>query len=299
MKNFSDIDYWKLNETLSVVHAAMLAASLEPGSVAFVDKNDLASGYFHYRYENNHVDNYFTSSPYVAVFTAIRSAILSNKIKANIAHIAREAPLYGRIGGYLESNEDYINYETLVITNGAILKTNVNESEAVWGGRATVIYVKEPDWNHTQVNVDELKEWMGRRGFYPPFFFPEGSQEGFRDKAHPRYAPKLACAVGAWEAVEKSRPNKSVKATVVEWVQANAVTFGMVEAEGIPSQSAVEEVAKVVNWDTRGGANRTGGEVDLDLATSISEPVENIREINLSTSKSGGFSRDLDDEIPF
>lgn len=300
MNSFRDIDYWKLNESLSVVHAAMLASDLEPGSIVFKDKNDVASGYFRFKSDNDYEGNYFTSSPYVAVFTAIRSAVLSNKLNANISHIARDAPYYGRVRDFLDSGEDFINYDTIVVTNGAVLKSNVSENEASWGRQASVIYVKEPDWNQTQVNVDELKEWMGKRGFHPSFFFPEGSVEGFRDKAHPRYSPKLACAVGAWEAVERSKPNKSVKGTVTEWVRANAVMFDMVEADGVPSASAVEEVAKVVNWDTKGGANRTGGEV-IDLSVNYSQPpIDNYKQMNNLTGQKGAFVIDEDDsDIPF
>ncbi|MFC3060474.1 hypothetical protein, partial [Paenirhodobacter populi] len=109
----------------------------------------------------------------------------------------------------------------------------------------------------TTIAVDDLKAWLSSKGLAPRFFFPQGRPEGFRNPEHPRYSPKLACAVAAWEAVKSAKPNMSPKATVEEWIRSNAVRFKMVGADGVPTSKAIKEVYAVVNWATSGGAMPT------------------------------------------
>lgn len=130
---------------------------------------------------------------------------------------------------------------------------------------SNAIYIlNEPNWIETTIELDELKRWLKSRGITPEFFFPEGAPDGFRDPKHTRYSAKLACAVAAWETVKSRSNNKSVKATIEEWVRANAAVFDMVGPDGLPTENAIQQVAQVVNWDPSGGAVPTGGD-NLDM----------------------------------
>lgn len=140
----------------------------------------------------------------------------------------------------------------------------------------SIYIVSEPNWKETLVQVNDLKYWLKGRGVFPPFFFPEGKADGFRDRGHARYSAKLACAVAAWEAVKKPASNKSAKETVTQWVQSNGASFGMADDNGIVPNKAVEEVAKVVNWATKGGAAPTyQGEAEKEP-----EPIQNYRHVD-------------------
>jgi len=282
----------------------MLAAGIDPGKHEAVSPSNPIDGRFHIRDSGDLSDNYSLSGKFIAVFSAIRAAILTNRLRADITHLARPSSYGGNWETHGEDEEGYVNYDALLVGAGSTLRTNVQTKDDPWGRFGAVFFVKEPDWSHTKVEVDELTAWMDRRHFWPPFFFPEGTTEGFRDPEHPRYSPKLACAIGAWEAVERNKSNMSVKATIVEWVTANAVTFGMVEADGVPSATGVEEVAKVTNWETRGGANRTGGEVVETPVPASQDAIENFTEMQQPVSRPsknappfepGG----MDDDIPF
>jgi hypothetical protein len=109
------------------------------------------------------------------------------------------------------------------------------------------------------------------------FFFPERmidldaaaldgtkSKNGVVDCAdylnpkHPRYAPKLAAAVRAWQAV--TEPNgKHPKQALSKWLRDHAKEYGLVDDKGKPTETGIEEAAKVANWQPGGGAPKTPG----------------------------------------
>ena len=110
------------------------------------------------------------------------------------------------------------------------------------------------------VNVEDLKRWLRSKGFEKHFFFfPEGLDGKFLDVQHPRYSPKLAAAVRAWEALDNddlltaTTPKKAAQ----KWLRINAVDFNLSDSDGNPIESAIEEISKVVNWDPKGGAPST------------------------------------------
>jgi len=76
----------------------------------------------------------------------------------------------------------------------------------------------------------------------------------------PNYSPKLAAAVEAWKAVSAApelRHGKSVKQAIVIWLRQHANEFGLSKEDGSPNEQGIEEVAKIANWDTKGGAPKT------------------------------------------
>jgi hypothetical protein len=99
------------------------------------------------------------------------------------------------------------------------------------------------------------------RGVTTGFFFPN-AQEGLEyfSAAHPHFSPKLAAAVKAWEAVSADaalRRGKTVKQAIIVWLRHHANEFGLTKDDGNPNEQGIEEVAKIANWDTKGGAPKT------------------------------------------
>ncbi|WP_375700809.1 hypothetical protein [Bartonella sp. AA23NXGY] len=115
------------------------------------------------------------------------------------------------------------------------------------------------------VLVDDLKEWLSSRGLRPAFFFPEDDSAetkdqkyyAFQDPTHPRYAPKLAAIVAAWEAVSEAEGGKTVKGTLIKWLSEHAVQYKLVDDNNLPREKLIEELAAVANWEPTGGAPKT------------------------------------------
>lgn len=296
--SFSDMDYWRLSEVLSVTNAAMLAADIDPGVMELTYPSNPMHGDFHKRGTGNNTNNYFQSPKFIAVFSALRNSILSDKLPATLAKRSRAAS-HVWFGGYAvpdapEPNEDEIGYDGLLRVGGGSFLTNLSDGD--FGAYDRLMVLKEPDWSESTVTVDDLKVWMKERDFLPPFFFPTDKAEGFRNPDHKRYSPKLACAVAAWEAVTRPRANKSVKATISDWVTTNGVNYGLADRDGILPTNAVDEIAKVVNWNTRGGAIPTGGQVEQDEEDEQDGlgSIENFRRASTEY-----WSENDDSDIPF
>lgn len=82
---------------------------------------------------------------------------------------------------------------------------------------------------------------------------------GLLDPENPRYAPKLAAAVRAWQAVTDPG-TKTPKQATEKWLLEHAAEFSLTDEEGDPNKQGIKEVAKVANWKPLGGAPRTPGE---------------------------------------
>ncbi len=109
----------------------------------------------------------------------------------------------------------------------------------------------------SRVEVESLKDWLASRGFRRGFFFPTPIEApGYLDPKNPRYAPKLAAAVRAWQAVTDPA-GKHPKQALTKWLREHAVEFSLTDDEGIPSESGIEDAAKVANWQPGGGAPKT------------------------------------------
>ena len=72
----------------------------------------------------------------------------------------------------------------------------------------------------------------------------------------------MAAAIEAWKAVSANaelRRGKSVKQALNVWLRQQANEFGLTKEDGNPNEQGIEDVAKIANWDTRGGAPKTPG----------------------------------------
>jgi hypothetical protein len=253
MRGFDDrpdpLEFWKLAEELSVVDAAILITGNDPDDY-YVDPEGQ-------RRQSTNYDGF------AATFRALKSAILSNRLRANVRLKARHSSahwdggLESYVGDFAAENEGEVSYDMLMARQESFgtIEANFDLSDFI---RGRSIYVaKEPDWQETTIEVDILKEWLKERNFFPPFFFSRTPRDGFRDKEHPRYAPKLAACIAAWEAVQQSAPNKSVKQTLKDWLRSNASAFGAGDDQGVVSETLANELAQIVNWNPKGGATPT------------------------------------------
>jgi hypothetical protein len=119
-----------------------------------------------------------------------------------------------------------------------------------------------PLWEGAKISVDNLRSWLTSRGVRTGFFFPLPEGPDYLSDFHPNYSQKLAAAIKAWIAVSADgelRRGKSVKQALIIWLRQHANEFGLTKEDGNPNEQGIEEVAKIANWDTRGGAPKTPG----------------------------------------
>lgn len=88
---------------------------------------------------------------------------------------------------------------------------------------------------------------------------PQAGVPDYLNPQHPRYSQKLAAAVRAWEAADQLPAGKTPKQVADRWLRANAGAYGLINDDGNPNNSAIEEIAKIVNWKPGGGAPTTPG----------------------------------------
>ena len=113
----------------------------------------------------------------------------------------------------------------------------------------------------TLIDVDDLKKWLESRNLRPAFFFPPtpsaSDEPEYLDPNHPRYAPKLAAAVRAWEAVTDPGSRRTPKQALDKWLREHGAAYGLTDDEGKAKETAIEEISKVANWNPNGGVPKT------------------------------------------
>ncbi len=110
------------------------------------------------------------------------------------------------------------------------------------------------------MTVTSLRKLLAVRGFSTGFFFPEGAAApDYLNPQDPRYAPKLAAAVRAWEALGNPALLKAMhpKTALLKWLREHAVNFGLTDEDGKLNETGIDETAKVANWRPTGGAPKT------------------------------------------
>ena len=153
-------------------------------------------------------------------------------------------------------------------------------SQAIERGEIVANIAKTSNWDPTQdvygfgseldpfastVNVLSLRNWLKKKGIVCEAFQaeviplesePHQVLQPYLDTNHPRYSKKLAAAVKAWMATETA-PRGTVKRSLTRWLEHHAKELGLVDKAGRFNKQGLEEVAKVANWDSRGGAPKT------------------------------------------
>jgi hypothetical protein len=136
---------------------------------------------------------------------------------------------------------------------------------AIKSGRIPVHSVEENRehdlYEGVYISSAEVKSWLSSKGVRSGFFFPDVNADSpdYLDPNHPRYAPKLAAAVRAWQAVTDSG-GKSAKQALLKWLREHAAEFGLTDDDGKQNETGIEEAAKVANWQMTGGAPKTPGQ---------------------------------------
>ncbi len=113
----------------------------------------------------------------------------------------------------------------------------------------------------TMVKVDDLKDWLSENNYKSSFFFISTTPD-YLDQAHENYSPKLAAAINVWQAVTSESSlmrNTTAKQAMMKWLRRNADKYGLTKDDGNPNEQGIEEIAKIANWDSKGGAPKTGG----------------------------------------
>lgn len=224
----NSLDYWRLCDELSIVHAALLIVGIDPSS---------EEGSYCERWQEHE-----QPSGYLAAKRALIGAVQAGRLPATVRYEAQP------------------NHEAIDDPDGNRRTKTVNRLARCNDGRDYLI-LPVPNWHSSSVSVENLKTWLRSRGFASGFFFPneEAGMPGYMDPRNPRYAPKLAAAVSAWLAVDEAAPGKSPKQTLERWIREHAAGFGLTDDEGKPVETAMEECAKVANWQPGGGASKTPG----------------------------------------
>lgn len=104
-----------------------------------------------------------------------------------------------------------------------------------------------------QLKVSEICKWVVERGLVKNYFYDK-----YRDGL--LSAGKISKKMLATEKVHhyllndpKSYNYFSVRQAAIKWLEQNALELGLADSDGEPIKQAIEEIASVVNWDTRGG----------------------------------------------
>jgi hypothetical protein len=242
----NDFDYinplWRLADPLTVEQAAALIAGYDPN---FVRYNAYGGIYFE---DENGQTNCNGSHWVQTALAALKNAISAGNLKTKIIHDTRPIGEAERqtlldmmeCGEYHNPGYEDIAGDDEHFCEGYFIKNS-------------------PDWEKCLIAVDELREWLLRKGFSTGFLFPNSTNApDYLDPKNPRYAPKLAAAVRAWQTVIDPQ-GKTPKQAITKWLREHASEFGLSDDEGKPNETGIEEVSKVANWQPGGGAPKTPG----------------------------------------
>ncbi len=223
---------WHLADPLTVIQAAALIAGCEPTGVSL----DASEGKLWFKSESGATSTDGITCVYTAL-NALINAINAGNLKARLRFVG--------MPGYVPFIDTIQDQESAEMdsSDDAIL----------------CCFHPLADWTFTTVSKRDLVEWLERAGIRTGFFFPNASDApDYLDPKNPRYAPRLAAAVRAWQAVTDPAGNSPKKA-VIKWLREHAAEFGLTDDEGKLNESGIEEIAKVVNWQPAGGAPKTPG----------------------------------------
>lgn len=165
------------------------------------------------------------------------------------------------------------------------------------------------DVHSTTIAIEEIDRFLKSMGVTCDFFDRSVANSGSDLGAAAPMPPKLNAALRAWSAVSSDAARlrgRSPKKALELWLIENAADLGLLNSDGRPNRTGIEEICKVANWKPSGGAPSTPAVGKLASAPAL--PARKL--IRLPMSPVSGFSsgppnrdddfrRNLDDEIPF
>ena len=191
----------------------------------------------------SNVSEYNISNSYETILRALQKDIRSEKLWANIVH-------------------DYDN------------NYSRNEPEIYWG--------------KTTIGVSILKEWLISKNCKPSFFFSSENtgNPDYLNKDNPRYSAKLAAGIKVWLAMEDNQllKGKAPIPAMESFLTNNYKELGLMHNQdstqhgykkGDINKGAIHQIAKIANWNDKGGAPSTPASEPIPL----SEDIDNIDEI--------------------
>lgn len=171
-------------------------------------------------------------------------------------------------------------------------------------------YQPRLDEHLSTVDVESLKSWLREKGVTSGYFFADSSfnTPGYLTESHPRYSPRLAAAIKAWEAMEDAElySGRAPKTAMEEWLRARYKELRLVHEKDDPqgrfragemNKSAITEAAKIANWLTEGGAPRTPEATHPRDQANPPTPISGQRVIVQKPANQP--DDDFDDSIPF
>lgn len=166
------------------------------------------------------------------------------------------------------------------------------------------------DRHSSTIEVESLKKWLLSKGVTSGYFFAGShfNTPGYLTASHPRYSPRLAAAIKAWEAMEDSElySGRAPKTAMEEWLRARYKELRLLHDKDDPqdrfrageiNKSAITEAAKVANWLTEGGAPRTPEATHPRDQANPPTPISG-RPVIVQMSANPPFGDD-DEPIPF
>jgi len=157
--------------------------------------------------------------------------------------------------------------------------------------------------HRTLIHCGDLDRFLKSKGVVSAFFDRSSGDVEVPVKADGHLFPrKLDAAIKAWTAVtgdpERLR-GKSPKQALEAWLTEHAAELGLLNKDGAPNRSGIEEICKVANWKPEGGATPTPSAKSVQVTPSLIQLPDPRRTVPLAPPPRETFSADLDDEIPF
>jgi hypothetical protein len=237
-----ELDYWRLCEDLSIVQASLLVVGVDLSCAGYTEDQEI----------KNRPQGYEAAKAAICggLKNFIRYEIEVSEFHQHGGDFYHE---YDHVKGMMIDEEEYFKS----LGNRAISGTLVQQVEYDINGNNLGFIDGSVDPHRSMVNVESLKQWLRLKGFTTGFFFPEPmATMDFLDPLNPRYAPKLAASVKAWQAITDAG-KRSPKQALDKWLREHAAEFGLTNEEGKPIENAIEECSKVANWNAKGGATKT------------------------------------------
>lgn len=255
MSGLSELDLYNLSTTFSLVDAAILIAGGNPTETEFDEESC------------SEVKKTHGHEAYTRTFEALRHAALKGELEVDFSF---SVPY--RIGDPLldegDPHDPFVRADLFVqagakVANALVYRGELPSEES----KAGLHICRVPNWHKSTVQRDVLKDWLRSCSVFPEALFPEGHEDEILNQSGPRYAPKLACAVAAWRAVQAAAPSRTVKQTLEAWVISNGARFGLGD-DGVVSKKVAAEVATLANWNRTGGAPATPGSLPTKNETT-------------------------------
>ena len=235
------LEGWRLVTDLTVVDAAILIVGGDPSHTETVF-DPHGEEYYEAKVTSGH-------KGYDGTFAGLTGAILSGSLRATLKYAIEDA----------EQPRSKLGENFWLLTKQDLNPFFEGGANFSWNS-GNVRIAKNPDWDMTTINVDNLKAWLRSKGRMTGFFFPEPKNadeaDAFMDENHDHFSPDVALAISAWRALSnEQRFPRGVKAAIEDWIDAHPEAW---KGEESLSLAAKERIATLVNWKRTGGAPRTG-----------------------------------------